>query len=75
MMMTYPMTTGRNFFEILRTLDSLQLTAKHPVSTPANWNPGEDIIVSNAVPNEEAQTKFEGFKVHKPYLRTAKQPR
>ncbi|MEZ4703238.1 MAG: peroxiredoxin [Rhodothermales bacterium] len=75
MMMTYPMTTGRNFHEILRTLDSLQLTAKYPVSTPANWNPGDDIIVSTAVPNEEAEQKFDGFKVHKPYLRTAKQPK
>ncbi len=74
MMMTYPMTTGRNFFEILRTLDSLQLTAKHPVSTPANWNPGDDIVVSNAVSDDDARQKFEGFKVHKPYLRTAKQP-
>lgn len=71
---TYPMSTGRNFNEILRALDSIQLTAKHRVSTPANWNPGEDIIIGGNVSNEEAEKIFPGFKTVKPYLRTAAQP-
>jgi alkyl hydroperoxide reductase subunit AhpC len=76
MMMTYPMTTGRNFHEILRTLDSLQLTAAQPVSTPANWNPGEDIIISNALSDEDAKKRYpDGFKAIKPYLRMAHQPK
>src|SRR6201997_4917988 len=73
--LAYPMSTGRNFDEILRVIDSLQLTAKHQVATPANWKPGEDVIISAAVSNEEAQQKFPGFKTIKPYLRVAKQPK
>ncbi|HZV93317.1 MAG TPA: peroxiredoxin, partial [Caldimonas sp.] len=69
-----PMSTGRNFDEILRALDSIQLTAKHPVATPVNWKPGEDIVVSGSVSDEDAKKKFPGFKTIKPYLRTAKQP-
>ena len=71
---SYPMTTGRNFDEILRVIDSMQLTAKHKVATPVNWKPGEDVILTAAVSNEEAQQKFPGFKTIKPYLRVAKQP-
>jgi alkyl hydroperoxide reductase subunit AhpC len=71
----YPMSTGRNFHEILRALDSIQLTAKHKVSTPANWNPGDDIIIGGAVSNEEADKLFPGYKTVKPYLRTAAQPK
>ncbi len=73
--LSYPMTTGRNFDEILRVLDSIQLTAKHPVATPANWKQGDDIIISGAVSNEDAAVKFPGFKTVKPYLRTAAQPK
>jgi alkyl hydroperoxide reductase subunit AhpC len=73
--LAYPMTTGRNFDEIIRVLDSIQLTAKHPVATPANWKQGDDIIIGGAVSNEEAATKFPGFKTVKPYLRTAAQPK
>jgi alkyl hydroperoxide reductase subunit AhpC len=72
--LTYPMSTGRNFDEILRALDSIQLTAKHPVSTPANWRQGEDIIIAGAVSNEQAEQIFPGYKTVKPYLRTAAQP-
>ncbi len=72
---SYPMSTGRNFDEILRVLDSIQLTTKHRVSTPANWKPGEDIIISGAVSNEEADKLFPGYKTVKPYLRTAPQPK
>ncbi|MEP6502610.1 MAG: peroxiredoxin [Betaproteobacteria bacterium] len=74
LMLTYPMTTGRNFDEILRVVDSLQLTANHKVATPANWKHGEDVIITTAVTNEEAAVKFPGFKTIKPYLRTTKQP-
>ncbi len=74
LMLTYPMTTGRNFDEILRVLDSMQLTAKHKVATPVNWKQGEDVIITPAVSNEEAAEKFPGFKTIKPYLRTTKQP-
>ena len=74
LMLTYPMTTGRNFDEILRVLDSMQLTAKHKVATPVNWKNGEDVIITPAVSNEEAAEKFPGFKTIKPYLRTTKQP-
>jgi alkyl hydroperoxide reductase subunit AhpC len=74
LIITYPMTTGRNFDEILRVVDSIQLTAAHKVATPANWKNGEDVIITGAVSNEEAQTKFPGFKTLKPYLRITKQP-
>ena len=73
--MAYPMTTGRNFDEILRVLDSMQLTARFKVATPADWKQGEDIIITGAVSNEEAANLFPGFKTVKPYLRTAKQPK
>jgi len=74
LMLTYPMTTGRNFDEILRVLDSMQLTAKYKVATPANWKHGEDVIITPAVTNEEAEKAFPGFRTIKPYLRTTKQP-
>jgi len=74
LMLTYPMTTGRNFDEILRVLDSMQLTAKHKVATPVNWKHGDDVIITPAVSNEEAAKSFPGFKTIKPYLRTTKQP-
>jgi alkyl hydroperoxide reductase subunit AhpC len=70
----YPMTTGRNFDEIIRVLDSMQLTAKHRVATPANWKQGEDVIITGAVSNEEADKIFPGYKTIKPYLRTTSQP-
>ncbi|MFN0185432.1 MAG: peroxiredoxin [Aquabacterium sp.] len=74
LMLTYPMTTGRNFDEILRVLDSMQLTARHKVATPVNWKLGEDVIITPAVSNEEAEKVFPGFKTIKPYLRTTRQP-
>lgn len=75
-MMTYPMTTGRNFNEILRVIDSMQLTAKHKVATPVNWQQGEDVIIVPSVTNEEAEKTYpEGWKTIKPYLRKVKQPR
>jgi thioredoxin-dependent peroxiredoxin len=74
LMLTYPMTTGRNFDEIIRVLDSMQLTAKHKVATPANWKPGDDVIITPGVSNEEAAKAFPGFKTIKPYLRTTRQP-
>ncbi len=73
--LAYPMTTGRNFDEILRVLDSMQLTAKHKVATPANWKQGGDVILTAAVTPEEADAKFPGYKTVKPYLRTAAQPK
>jgi thioredoxin-dependent peroxiredoxin len=74
--LSYPMTTGRNFDEILRVLDSLQLTAKHKVATPANWKQGDDVIISGAVSNEEAQQKYPGgWKAPRPYLRIVPQPK
>lgn len=75
LMMTYPMTTGRNFDEILRVLDSMQLTVKHKVATPVNWKDGEDVIIVPAVSDDEAKEKYpEGWKTLKPYLRVVKQP-
>jgi alkyl hydroperoxide reductase subunit AhpC len=75
LMMTYPMTTGRNFDEILRALDSMQLTAKHKVATPANWKPGEDVIIAGSVSDDDAKKLFPaGWKAPKPYLRIVKQP-
>jgi alkyl hydroperoxide reductase subunit AhpC len=75
LMLTYPMTTGRNFDEILRVLDSMQLTAKHKVATPVNWKHGDDVIIVPSVSDDEARIKYpEGFKTIKPYLRTVKQP-
>ena len=73
--LAYPMTTGRNFDEILRVLDSMQLTAKHRVATPANWKQGDDVIITGAVSNEEADKIFPGYKTVKPYLRTTAQPK
>jgi len=76
LMLTYPMTTGRNFDEILRVLDSMQLTAKHRVATPVNWQPGQDVIIAGSVSDDEAKTLFpSGWKAPKPYLRVVKQPR
>lgn len=76
LMLTYPMTTGRNFDEILRVLDSMQLTAAHKVATPVNWKDGEDVIIVPAVSDEEAKEKYpDGWKTLKPYLRLVKQPR
>ena len=74
LILVYPMSTGRNFAEILRVIDSIQLTAQHKVATPANWEVGDDVIISGAVSDEDAATLFPGFTTHKPYLRTTKQP-
>ena len=73
-MLTYPMSTGRNFDEVLRLLDSCQLTAKHKVATPVNWQQGEDVIISGAVSDEEAAERFPGYETVKPYLRKTPQP-
>ena len=74
LVLTYPMTTGRNFDEILRAVDSIQLTAKHQVATPANWKQGEDVIITAAVSNEDAIKRFGAFETILPYLRKTKQP-
>jgi alkyl hydroperoxide reductase subunit AhpC len=74
--LAYPMTTGRNFDEVLRVIDSLQLTAKHKVATPANWKNGDDVIIAGSVSNEEAEKRFpQGWKTPKPYLRVVAQPK
>jgi thioredoxin-dependent peroxiredoxin len=74
--LAYPMTTGRNFDEILRSIDSMQLTARHKVATPANWKNGEDVIIAGSVSNEEAKQKYPGgWQAPKPYLRIVPQPR
>ncbi len=76
LMLTYPMTTGRNFDEVLRVLDSMQLTAKHQVATPVNWKQGDDVIIVPAVSNEAAKEKYPGgWKTVKPYLRLVSQPK
>lgn len=75
LILTYPMSTGRNFDEVLRVLDSIQLTAKYKVATPVNWKSGEDVIIVPAVSDEDAKVKFpEGWNAPKPYLRIVKQP-
>ena len=74
LVLVYPMTTGRNFDEVLRVIDSMQLTAKHKVATPADWKQGGDVIITGAVSNEDADKLFPGYKTHKPYLRTTGQP-
>jgi alkyl hydroperoxide reductase subunit AhpC len=75
-MLVYPMSTGRNFDEVLRLLDSLQLTSKHTVATPVNWKPGQDVIIPTSVSDEDAKKKYpQGFKTLKPYLRTVAQPK
>jgi len=74
LILVYPMSTGRNFQEILRAIDSMQLTAAHKVATPADWKQGEDVIISGAVSDDQAKELFPGFVTVKPYLRTAKQP-
>jgi alkyl hydroperoxide reductase subunit AhpC len=74
-MISYPMSTGRNFDEVLRLLDSVQLTAKHKVATPVNWKQGEDVIIMASVPDAEAKQKYpEGWKTPLPYMRVVKQP-
>ncbi len=72
--LTYPASTGRNFDEVIRVIDSLQLTAKHQVATPADWKQGEDVIITGAVSNEDAAERFPGYETVKPYLRVTKQP-
>ena len=76
LMMTYPMTTGRNFDEILRVIDSMQLTAKFKVATPVNWKPGEDVIIAGSVSDEDAKKQYpQGWKAPKPYIRIVPQPK
>jgi len=76
LVLTYPMTTGRNFDEVLRVLDSMQLTAKHKVATPVNWKAGEDVIIAGSVSDDEAKQKYPGgWKAPRPYLRIVPQPK
>ena len=76
LMLSYPMTTGRNFDEVLRVIDSMQLTAKHKVATPVNWMPGDDVIIAGSVSDDEARQKYpEGWKAPKPYMRIVPQPK
>ncbi len=74
LILTYPMSTGRNFAEILRAIDSLQITAAQPVATPADWQPGQDVIIGLGVSDDEAATRFPGYRAVKPYLRWTAQP-
>jgi alkyl hydroperoxide reductase subunit AhpC len=75
LILVYPMTTGRNFDEVLRVIDSLQLTASHKVATPAQWNPGDDVIISGSVSNDEAKATYpEGWEEPRPYIRIVPQP-
>ena len=75
-LLIYPMSAGRNFDEVLRLLDALQLNAKHAVATPVNWKPGQDVIIPTSVSDDDAKKKYpQGFKTHKPYLRTVAQPK
>ena len=74
--LTYPMSTGRNFDEVLRVLDSIQLTARHTVATPVNWKPGEDVIIPTSVSDDDAKEKYPaGWKTLRPYLRVVAQPK
>ena len=76
LILVYPMTTGRNFDEVIRVIDSLQLTAKHRVATPANWKSGEDVIIGGSVTDEEARTIYpDGWKSPRPYIRIVPQPK
>jgi thioredoxin-dependent peroxiredoxin len=76
LMLSYPMSTGRNFNEVLRVLDSMQLTAKHAVATPVNWQPGQDVIIAPSVSDDDAKKKYpDGWKTVKPYLRVIPQPK
>ena len=75
-MIAYPMVAGRNFQEVLRVLDALQLNAKHNVATPVNWQPGDDVIIPTSVSDDDAKAKYpQGFQTIKPYLRTVAQPK
>jgi alkyl hydroperoxide reductase subunit AhpC len=74
LMLVYPMTTGRNFDEVLRVIDSLQLTANHKVATPANWQPGENVIISGSVSDEQARELFGRWESPRPYIRIVPQP-
>ena len=75
LILIYPMTTGRNFDEVLRVIDSLQLTANHKVATPVNWRPGEDVIIAGSVSNDEAKERYpEGWKEPRPYIRIVPEP-
>jgi alkyl hydroperoxide reductase subunit AhpC len=74
LILVYPMTTGRNFDEVLRVIDSLQLTAKHKVATPVNWQQGEDVIIAGSVSDDEAKDLFGEWEAPKPYMRSVPQP-
>jgi alkyl hydroperoxide reductase subunit AhpC len=75
LILVYPMTTGRNFDEVLRVIDSLQLTAKHKVATPANWHPGDDVIIAGSVSDDEARERYpDGWKSPRPYIRIVPSP-
>jgi alkyl hydroperoxide reductase subunit AhpC len=74
LVLVYPMTTGRNFDEVLRIVDSLQLTASHRVATPVDWKPGEDVVIAGSVPNDEARKIFGDWKEPKPYIRLVPDP-